>query len=342
VQTVDPYLWADWNERLLDLPRASIFHTTHWLKVLQETYGYRSWYFVCRDQGRLTTLLPFLEVRSWLTGVRGVSLPFSDYCEPIVEEGTSYRALLEQVSMPARQQGWKYLEVRGGEALFRGVSPYATYYRHTLRIHDTEAKNFSRLRSNYRSKIRKASQYDLAVHLHRTPDAVAAYYRLHCLTRKRHGTPPQPVRFFENIREHIMANDGGFVGLVSHHGRPVAGAVFFTFGRRAVYKFGASDPESHHLYATYLLFWQVIAWLCGHGFTELCFGRTDLGQAGLVQFKDGWGAQKHLLHYYRYNLKAGAFIQQARQAAAGGSGLLKKLPIPLLKLTGSVLYPHLG
>jgi len=31
------------------------------------------------------------------------------------------------------------------------------------------------------------------------------YYRLHCLTRKRHGLPPQPTGFFQKIQEHIIA-----------------------------------------------------------------------------------------------------------------------------------------
>src|SRR5262249_43991180 len=156
------------------------------------------------------------------------SLPFSDYCEPIIAAQTTPE-LLVPVTRVARQQKWKFLEMRGGGALFQGVSPYASYARHSVVLHGDEAAVFSRLRSNYRAKIRKAHASGLTVTLLRSPEAMAEYYRLHCLTRKRHGLPPQPAGFFGKIQEHLIANNLGFVILVARQGRNIAGAIFFTF-----------------------------------------------------------------------------------------------------------------
>src|SRR5262249_53116118 len=144
-----------------------------WLRVLQASYGYQPYYFACFEGQQLSTLLPFMEVKSWLTGIRGVSLPFADYCEPISDENASYPDVLSQVIMTARQQKWAFLEVRGGDALFSGVSPFNFYYRHLLILDRNEAKIFSRLRSNYRAKIRKACASDLTVTILRSPEAMA-------------------------------------------------------------------------------------------------------------------------------------------------------------------------
>jgi hypothetical protein len=342
MQEVDPLTYPDWNERLLGAPHASIFHTVNWLRVLQEAYGYRSHYFADLAGPQPLVLLPFLEVKSWLTGVRGVSLPFSDYCEPLVDETARYPALLEQVVGAARRLRWKCLEMRGGDALLPGVPPYTVYYRHTLMLREQAADVFARLRSNYRAKIRKAGRNTLTVHVLRSPDAMAEYYRLHCLTRKRHGLPPQPALFFKKIHEHVVAKNFGVVVLVSHQGHYVSGAVFLYFGSRALYKFGASDIKYRHLYPVYWLFWQTIQWLIQHGVKELCFGRTEKSHQGLVHFKDGWGTNKSHLQYFKFDVRTGCFVQAAKASTHRGFRLLQRMPVTLLKWTGAALYPHLG
>jgi len=342
IQHVDPHAYLDWNATLLAAPQASFFHTTHWLRVLQESYGYRPYYFACFKEKQLALLLPFMEVKSWITGTRGVSLPFTDYCEPIVDAATASPEWLAPVIMTAQQRQWKFLEVRGGGALLPGVSPYTSYARHSLGLGASAAEIFSRMRSNYRGRIKKACGHDLVVAMLRSPEAMAEYYRLHCLTRQRHGLPPQPAYFFQNIQEHIMAHNFGFVTLVSYKGRNVAGAVFFTFGSRAVYKFGASEIEYQHLHPNYLLFWYVIQWLCHNDYKELCFGRTAQSNQGLMQFKDGWGTRKSYIHYYRYDIKTRSFMQSTNGQAEVGSHLCRKMPMTLLQLAGSLLYKHIG
>ena len=337
-----PLTCPNWNAHLLAVPQTSIFHTTNWLQVLQASYGYRPYYFtMCKPQ-QFATLLPFMEVRSWLTGVRGVSLPFSDYCEPIVTEDTDFLELLAPAIAVARQRRWKFLEIRGGSALLPNVAPYTFYHRHVLPLDSNTSEVFSRFRSNYRAKIRKACQQGLTVAILRSPQAMTAYYRLHCLTRQRHGLLPQPAGFFHYIQQHIIANELGFVGLVSYRDKPIAGGVFFTFGRRALYKFGASDIRYQHVYANYALFWEVIQWLCRHGYEELCWGRTAPGNAGLLQFKDGWGTMRSRLNYYRYHLKTASFIHKNDGAVALRYDVCQKIPLRLLRWAGSTLYRHMG
>jgi Acetyltransferase (GNAT) domain len=342
MQRVDPLTYRDWNEHVLALPQASIFHSTNWLRVLQASYGYQPYYFACFKGSQLTALLPFMEVKSWITGVRGVSLPFSDYCEPISDTNTPYLEVLAQVILVARRQQWKSIEMRGGGDLLHGISPSTFYYRHLLMLQKDEAKMFSRLRSNYRARIRKARSSDLTVSILRSSEAMTAYYRLHCLTRKRQGVPPQPARFFQHIQEHLIAKNFGFVALVSHHGTHVAGGVFFSFGHRVIYKFGATDRRYQPLYPTHLLLWHVIQWLYHHDYTELCFGRSASNNTGLIQFKDGWGTNKYRINYYRYNLQTASFVKNFNYWSEAGSKVWQKMPATLLKLAGSVLYKHMG
>ena len=109
-----------------------------------------------------------------------------------------------------------------------------------------------------------------------------------------------------------------------------------------MYKFGASDLRYQHFYPNYLLFWHAVQWLCRHDYTELCFGRTDPGNTGLMQFKDGWGTSRSQIAYYRYDLKTASFVQNSHGVVEMSSTIWKKMPLTLLQWAGAVLYKHLG
>ena len=80
---VNPLSIPDWNERILAFPECTVFHTAEWCRLLVETYGHRPCYLQLQDEAGIAALLPMIEVNSWLTGKRGVCLPFADFCRPV-------------------------------------------------------------------------------------------------------------------------------------------------------------------------------------------------------------------------------------------------------------------
>ena len=119
LEIIDPTRYPKWDELLLRTPGASFFHSSGWAKVLAESYGYTPLYFTVLENGKLRALVPMMEVNSFLTGKRGVSLPFTDYCEPIIEEGIEFQDLLNPIIDHGKKNGWKYIELRGGEKYLR-------------------------------------------------------------------------------------------------------------------------------------------------------------------------------------------------------------------------------
>lgn len=336
---VDPMRYHNWNQLVLQNPDHSIFHTANWARVLCQSYGYRPFYFVYFRDNRLIVLLPFMEVKSLITGRRAISLPFTDYSDAIIDKAVSFSALFSQIVAQGQKLNWRSIQLRckgPGE----NVSPTVYYYRHTLYLEENEKSIFSKLRSNYRRKIRKATKNGIQVKVYHSFEAIQEYYRLHCLTRKRHGLPPQPFYFFRNIHLHIISKELGFVSLAIYKNKIIAGAIYFNFGDKIVYKYGASDPTHLNLSANYLVMWQTIQWSCRKGYKTFCFGKTDSDQIGLIQFKDGWGAEKKRLNYYKYNVKSGNFIETNQATKGTGYAIFRHLPMPFLKLTGCLLYKH--
>lgn len=283
-----------------------------------------------------------MEVSSILTGKRGVSLPFTDSCEPIAADRTRFHSLLDDMISHGRKAHWKYLELRGGAQYLEDVPPHKTYFGHVLPIHSDEDDLLRKANPATRRNIRKAVDSGVRVRISDTLADLDTYYDLHCLTRKRHGLPPQPHAFFRSIHRNVIAAGKGFTVIATHRSRPVAGAVFFHSGRKGIYKFGASDFRFQHLRANNLVMWEAIRWFSQNCFEELSFGRTDLDHAGLIRFKEGWGARRHDIHYYRYDFKRAGFLSDSAGSEEAAARVFRALPVSLLKVAGELLYRHVG
>ena len=192
-------------------------------------------------------MLPLLEVASALTGRRAVCLPFSDSCSPLLFPGAEILSLRHAVSALARERKWRHIEFRGEFGLATEVCLPGTFYGHTLDLQTGAERVFSRFGGSVRRAIRKGEASGLTVHAERTPEALAEFVSLHALTRKRHGIPPQPRRFFAQIYQQIIKPGLGFVALARRGSITVAAAIFFVWGDKAIYKFGASDQSEQSL-----------------------------------------------------------------------------------------------
>src|SRR5512134_721631 len=89
LKILNPLDIKEWNDLVAATPGTSFFHTANWARVLSESYDYKPVYFCEIEDGRFKTLVRMMEVDSFLTGKRGVSLPFTDYCDPIFDGPTN-------------------------------------------------------------------------------------------------------------------------------------------------------------------------------------------------------------------------------------------------------------
>ena len=327
---------------LLRTPGASFFHSSAWARVLSESYGYNPLYFTVIENDNLRALVPMMEVKSFLTGKRGVSLPFTDYCEPILEEGIEFQDLLNPVIDHGKKRGWKYVELRGASRYSGGNPCFLSYYGHILDLSAGKEKVFSNLRDSTRRNIKKAEKEKVEVRIEKSGDALSEFCRLNRLTRREHGLPPQPYHFFEKVHRHIISKESGFIALAYFKGKAIAGNVYFHFGDQAIYKYGASDKAYQHLRANNLVMWEAVKWFADKGFRRFCFGRTEQGNEGLRQFKAGWGAEESQIKYFRYEFREGAFVLGKTKGEPAYAGLFRATPAPILNAIGSLLYRHMG
>jgi hypothetical protein len=229
---VDPLRRPDWDALAATHAASTIFHRSGWARVLHETYGHSPMY-VCRfDGARLAETLPLMEVNSRWTGRRGVSLPFTDACAALRGQDADGRGLYREAMDCGSKRRWKYLECRNCDAAWDGAAPSLEFLGHAVDLRIGVDLLFKGLDGATRRGVRKAESGGLKVGFGAGTDSVRTFYKLHCATRRRHGLPPQPYRFFENIQRHILGLGGGFVALARLGDRPAAAGFFFVTGGR--------------------------------------------------------------------------------------------------------------
>ncbi len=331
-----------WDSRLAALPAATFFHSSAWAKVLSSTYGYAPSYFAESKHRSLGSLIPFLEVDSRLTGRRGISLPFTDECEPLALNEDSFRTTFDEALFYARKRKWKYLELRGGRNFLRDASASTSFYGHHLELSGNESSIFEKIDPSVRRSIRKAEQSGLTIEFSKDAKAVDDFYGLLCKTRRRLGVPPQPFSFFREIHRHVLDCDRGWIVLARVGKVAIAGAVFFRFKSSAIFKFGASDDRFQHLSANNLVMWHAIKQSASDGLQSLDFGRTSLPNHGLRRFKLGWGSVERTIDYIRYDIRENRFVTSRDASSGWHSSVFKILPSSLSRLIGMTFYKHIA
>jgi len=334
---IDPLVDPAWDTLVLSHPEATIFHSSAWARVLTGTYGHKPLYLQVVRRGATQALVPLMEVHSFFTGRRGVCLPFSDFCGPLLFGHAETDVIPDKLSSLARERNWDHFELRDA---FSSV-PAIQFYGHKLDLgHGAEAL-FAGFSSPARRAIRKAEKSGLTAEKSRSWESVLDFYRMHLETRRRHGLPPQPVAFFRNIFREVIEPGLGFVVLATLDSRYVAAAIFFQFGTTAIYKFGASSLAFQQFRGNNLVMWEGIRLLAQSDAKVLYFGRTSLSNQSLRRFKLGWGAEEEIINYCKWNTSTAEWTVRRDHSSGRHSAIFSRMPLALNRLAGTLLYPHL-
>lgn len=341
IKVINPIQHPQWNQQIAELNDATIFHTSSWTRVLAETYGYQPVYIAAFKSKQLVGYLPLMEIRSIATGRRCVSLPFTDECHPVCTTVEVFEKIWTHALNFGNKVGWKYIELRGEYSVYSEEPIIASYLVHCLDLNTTETDLCKRFRESTYRNITKSKESGVKIECTNSIQALDAFYKLNCLTRKRHGLPPQPKRFFINLYKYIITTDRGFILTAEQKGSVIASAVFLRFNGIVTFKYGASDLRHQHLRANNLILWEAIKRSIQEGNSQFHLGRTETENEGLLQFKRGWGAIEDRINYYKYNMVDQEFSRKKMKIKSSYS-LFKIMPLTLLKLFGQILYRHVG
>jgi hypothetical protein len=299
--------------------------------------------FERRETSQFEGIVPFLLIKSRITGKRLVSLPLTSYCDPLVPEQE-----LEHVVHFAFEHhpDIDYLELRFLEnigkhttSIFQNQSYFVT---HILRLDlelDQLFKSFHD--TSVRQRIKRAGKKGLRFRIAEEEEDLRKFYQLQTAVRKRHGLPPQPYSFFANLWKLLRPRNFLSVPLIEYEGKVIAAAIVLKFKRTFHLEYSASDQNFLKLCPNQKLIWEVIKIAHRDGARYFDFGRSSVKHRSLIEFKERWGAKRHHLIYCHFpktkrkDMESGVW----RKILEFTNG---HLPCRLLQLEGRLIYPHLG
>jgi hypothetical protein len=343
VYEINPLYDNRWTLFVDRHPASSVFHSPNWLRALRTVYRYEPVVLTtCPPRASLTNGLVFCRINSWLTGRRAVSLPFSDHCEPLVDNASEAHNLLLHMRRYVDEEQYKYLEIRpvsyepsGYNELERSL----LYYLHRLDLRPTVGELMHAFHKDcVQRKIRRAEREKLLYEEGTSEDLLQKFYRLLVMTRRRQYLPPQPQDWFRGLIA-AFGKDLKIRVASNKDGVAVASILTLSHKKSMIYKYGCSNSAFNNLGGTALLFWKTIQEAKENGFDEFEMGRSDVDNLGLIAFKERWGACGKLISYWTFP-----------HGDPGLPNIWKKLsrrvvpsvPDLALENVGKLLYRHVG
>ena len=347
---VDPWNDARWDAYVASHPRATVYHTAGWVRMVCETGRYPSLSLLCEDEGRVTGVMPVAAIDSSLTGRRISTLPFSDACFALADDALTARALLDFTGVLRAERRARFHEMRGLPALRDGSDTEAPGYARSGHFYnfviplsrDSEAVRMTFSRTAVRQTISKGIKLGVTVRVGDVRD-LDAFYTLYVRNRIRHGIPPQPKQLFAAILTRPGADTHSMLYVAEHEGAAVAALIMLRHNGVTYAKYEGVDETRRELLALYPLFWKTIedAVLAGDRLYD--FGRTAADNRGLCEFKTRWGTTQIDMPYYFDPPAEGVSVVRSDSLKYRlFTGAIRRMPPALAIKVGQRIFRHFG
>jgi Acetyltransferase (GNAT) domain len=323
--------------------RVGVFASPPWFEVLSETYGLEIRASVLRDGDTIKGLVPYCHI-SDIRGQRIVSVPFSDFCDPLVDSLDDWKAMATP------------LVERGVPSIFRLVhNPLpvsdnrfhvaATHMWMAMDLAGTPDDIFEAARRNARETIVRSKKRGVTTRVSTSAADVTTFWKMQIAIRKsKHRLLAQPESFFQNLRDRFDAEGRFIVVLGEECGSVVSGSVFLEWGDTLFYKYNAS--VSNAFGANDLVLWTAISYAAEKGLKLVDFGLSEAEHEGLIRFKRKWTSREHPLYWLRANDAAPHPANEQGSAVGGVLGSLTDLltredvPNDVSASVGALLYRY--
>jgi CelD/BcsL family acetyltransferase involved in cellulose biosynthesis len=319
----------------------SLFSSPPWIEAVARAYGLAMSASVRVRSGAVAAGIPFAHVRD-IRGDRIVSLPFSDYCDPLVDDDEAWRDLVgpllaydSPVTLRCLRNTVPVEDTRFQTSL-RGLW-------HGVDLTRTEDDLWSDLDGSARQNVRKARRSGVTIREGRTLNDVRIFHDMHCRLRKtKHRLLAQPLAFFETLHELFSPTDGLTVLLAECGGQVVAGILFLEWGGTLYYKFNASVDQRHC--PNDLLAWEGIRMGRRRGLTRFDFGLSDVEQPGLVRYKRKFATEESCIRLLQWRPQgySDPRAEQASQMLGRVTSLFTDPAVPddIARAAGNELYRY--
>jgi len=321
-----------WQTFVETHPQCTNYHRWPWKRVIEEAFGWPSFYLVAESDGRTTGILPLVFQKSVLFGSLLCSIPFFSEAGIVAESPETERALLAEAIRLAKELKTQYLELRQDRPVSIDLPVKTKKVILLCEVSREPEEIMQRLTTKMRTNVRRVQKSGMEVEF-AAKEFLDDFYSVFAKKMRDLGTPVYSKRFFEVILEVFPGE--AFICRLRHQGKTVGAGFLTGYRQRIEANWSASLPQAASLRPNMALFWNLLCFAGRKGYSEFDFGRSSVG-SGTYAFKLQWGATPTQL-YWNYWTPSGETAPELdsdspRYRAA--IWLWKRLPLAVTNLVG--------
>jgi hypothetical protein len=269
-------------------PPETLFHAAAWREAVEQAFDLKIERFVPPSEPGGVAYYSLLDD---IRGRRVVATPFSDFCDPLLttEQGwREFAARLRSFDAPVTVRPFIHRHALADDSFEHRCQ----LVWHGIDLSAGADAVWDGLKSKVRTAIRRAAKQGLTFRVSTSMDDIAVFHRMHVDLRKsKYRMLAQPLSFLEEL--HGRFGDDMAVILAEEDGDPVAAMVYLAFNGVWYYKFSASYPRHYRPNGALII--EACREGDRRGLHLLDMGRSDLDQAGLVDFKEQFASTSRRL-----------------------------------------------
>jgi FemAB-related protein (PEP-CTERM system-associated) len=293
VDLLDDQEQGEWDAFVHDHAHGTPFHLVAWKKTIEESFRFKPFYLVAKQNGRICGVLPLFSVQNAVIGHVLISTPFAVYGGILATGEAPRRALYDRAREIGEKLGVDHIEYRNafpeqcvGE---QNVSIYVSFAQPL--VADAEA-TLESLPKKTRNLVRKALKQPFRMEY--GVRKLKRFQDLYSANMRRLGTPCFPSKHFANV----VRNFGELVDVreVWLGNKPMAASLNFFFrGEMHIY-YAAADTKFNSLGPNTFMYYDHLCWAGKSGLKSFDFGRSKRG-TGVFEFKRHWNTTMRELPY---------------------------------------------
>uniref|UniRef100_UPI0028A951A5 FemAB family XrtA/PEP-CTERM system-associated protein n=1 Tax=Massilia alkalitolerans TaxID=286638 RepID=UPI0028A951A5 len=284
---LQPHERACWDAFVRACPDATFFHLSGWQKVIEESFGIKTWFYYVQQDGQIQGVLPLAEIKSRLFGHSLGAMPFCVYGGVAAIDDGARLLLDEAADKLARELGVGHLEYRGmtrahpDDASWHTKELYVTFRKE---ISADDEANMNAIPRKQRAMVRKGIKLGLKGVVE---DNVERMFEAYANSVLRLGTPVFPKKYFALLQQ-VFGDECEVRSIYTEDDRLVASVLSFYWRDEVVPYYGGGMDLAREVAGNDFMYWNLMQAAAARGCRIFDYGRSKLG-TGAYDFKKNWG-----------------------------------------------------